>query len=93
MIKVKLHFMGPLADFTGEKEATIELPNGSKFRDLLKKIDERFGKKLPEMFYANGQYKMLLLMLNLRDIHPEKDVERPLADGDSLHVIPPVGGG
>ncbi len=85
--------MGPLADFTGEKEVKVELPDGSKFRDLLRIFDEKFAKKLPKPLYSEGEFKMLLLMLNLQDIHPEKDVDRALANGDELHVIPPVGGG
>ncbi len=84
--------MGPLADFTGEKQASVELPEESKFGDLWKYVLENYFPKLPKGFYEDGVLRMLL-MLNLKDIHEEKDLDRPLEDGDSLYLIPPIGGG
>ena len=93
MIKVNVHFMGYLSDFTGTKEAVIELPDKSTFKDLLTNLKEGYVKKIPEPLYKDGEFKMIMLMLNLRDIFENKDGERPLADGDTLHLIPPIGGG
>ncbi|MHA1129482.1 MAG: MoaD/ThiS family protein [Candidatus Helarchaeota archaeon] len=92
MIRITIHFMGPLADFTGEKEVHIELPDESKFGDLWNFVLDNYFPKLPKGFYEDGILRMLL-MLNLQDIHEEKDAHRPLKDGDALYLIPPIGGG
>ncbi|MHA1651960.1 MAG: MoaD/ThiS family protein [Candidatus Helarchaeota archaeon] len=91
-MKVKILFMGPLADFTGEKEVLIELPEGSTVGDLLKYVVKNYIPKLPKGLYVDGQFRMML-MLNQRDIHEQKDANRPLKDGNILYLIPPIGGG
>jgi molybdopterin converting factor small subunit len=92
VIKIKILFMGPLGELVGEREATVELPDQSKFRDLLNYAIKNFVPKFPKALYVNGEFRMIL-MLNQRDIHEQKDADRPLNDGDTLYFIPPIGGG
>lgn len=73
---------------------TLELPAyKSTFKDLMRIIRERYEDKFPDKLYENGQFKMIHLMLNRRDIYESKDADHPLKDGDELYFIPPIGGG
>ena len=72
---------------------TLELPDESMFKDLMRIIRERYEDKFPDKLYENGQFKMIHLMLNRRDIYENKEADHPLKDGDELYFIPPIGGG
>ncbi len=74
-------------------DPTLELSDESTFKDLMKLIRERYEDKFPDKLYEEGQFKMIHLMLNRRDIYENKDGDHPLKDGDELYFIPPIGGG
>jgi MoaD family protein len=95
MIKVKAIFMSILGELIGMKEADIELPDYSTFKDLMKIIKEKYGPKFPKELFKRsaGEFQYMHLMLNMKDIYEKKDGDRPLADGDVLYFIPPIGGG
>ncbi len=92
MVKVKINFMGYLSDFTGIKELELEFPPNSTLKDLLNGL-KKYVKKLPKMLYQDGEFKMLHLMINFQDVYQQQDGNRPLAEGDALYLIPPIGGG
>ena len=93
MIKVKVIFMGYLADFTKAKEVELELVESSIFKDLLNEVKENYIAKFPNQYFQGDDFRYLHLMLNLKDIDAKKDADRPLENGDTFYLIPPVGGG
>jgi MoaD family protein len=94
-IKVKAIFMSILGELIGMKEVEIELPESSTFKDLMAVIKQEYGPKFPKELFKRsaGEFQYMHLMLNMKDIYEKKDGDHPLADGDVLYFIPPIGGG
>ena len=85
--------MSILRDFTGIAEDTVELPDNAVFKELLALFREKYEGKLPKELYYDGEFKMIHIMFNKRDVNFKDDLEKPLSDGDIFYLIPPIGGG
>jgi MoaE-MoaD fusion protein len=71
-----------LAAKTGEREASLDLPDGSSVRDALRALERRYAALLD---FAGK----LAPAVNQTYVRPD----HALADGDELALIPPVSGG
>lgn len=89
MLKVTVKFFAFYRDMTGTEELTLEFPEGSNVRDLLRSLEEKFegfrGKLL------NRKVGSRSYILVRRGEWP--DADDPLADGDEFYLFPPLGGG
>jgi molybdopterin converting factor small subunit len=77
-IRVTVRLYGPLAESAGMESITLDLPPGSTVADALVAIRSRILLD-PSIRPAVG----------LEYVPPS----RPLAAGETIHLIPPVGGG
>lgn len=92
-MRVHVHFMSILGELMGITNPILELPDGSTFKELMRLIRDRYGDKFPPKLYEDGQFKMIHIMLNRKDVYEDKDADRPIHEGDELYFIPPIGGG
>ncbi|MDI6871165.1 MAG: MoaD family protein [Bacillota bacterium] len=76
------------------KTGTVEVQAGT-VKEALAALVERFGPALAaELFDASGEVKPLYnLLLNGRNIAYLSGLDTPLAEGDTLTIIPPAAGG
>jgi molybdopterin converting factor small subunit len=93
-MRVSVTFLGPLRDQAGAQSIEAELPDGATYRDLLDHIADTMEAKLAVWAWdktARSFSRRVVVSLNLSlDLREETT---PLAEGDELIVVPPLGGG
>ncbi len=84
-MRVRVRFFSILKDIVGSESLELELPDGSRLRDLLSKIYELYpnvekigGEDVGVIALVNGNYGKL---------------DDTLRDGDEVALIPPASGG
>ncbi len=94
-MEVGVKYYAMLRDATGRKTEEVELPEGSKVSDLLKRLTDLYGDAFRRHIYdGEGRLKLFLsYMLNGVNIHSLRGFDTELKDGDVLAMLPPVGGG
>ena len=93
-MRVTVHVYDRIRDSLGSSRLVTELPPGSDlaalFADLAERYDPRFAA-LPND--EDSPFGVNALVLNGRRVVMPRDAWVALADGDELHLIPPIGGG
>jgi MoaE-MoaD fusion protein len=81
-VRIRLLFFAVLRDITGTTDAELDVPEGTKPRDIWQSLRERHGQlaayEQPPMTAINESYA---------------SPDEALRDGDELAFIPPVAGG
>ncbi|TRO46910.1 MoaD family protein [Candidatus Bathyarchaeota archaeon] len=80
---------------TGEYGATLELPDVSRVRDLLREVAARYGEGLREYLFTDegGLHSHVVVILNGRGVGVLDGLDTPLTDGDRVAILPSIGGG
>jgi molybdopterin synthase catalytic subunit len=81
-VRVELRFFAIVRERIGTGEETLDLPDGSIVRDVLRHVESAYPDIAPLL-------RASMVMRN----HEYVDPEQPLADGDEIAFIPPVSGG
>ncbi len=83
---MQVRYLSALRDRAGLREELVELPAGSRLRNLADWLAQRRGLGLPE--------PQVMATLNGRgwSQYPE-GLETPLSEGDQIALFPVVGGG
>lgn len=91
-MSIKIVFYGPLSTITREKTATIE---ASSLRDALTQLYARYGKDFTDRVCdeKGNPRRFINIYINGRDIRFLKNIDTKLKDGDTITLIPAVGGG
>ena len=92
-MKVTVVFFGPLADQTGQKISTFDLPEGANYGDLLDNIGQRFSHRFHERIWdpeENSFTAGILVIGAGRDLESR---ETPLIDGEEIKIVPVFAGG
>jgi molybdopterin synthase sulfur carrier subunit len=94
-MKVHVKYYAMVRNATGKKEETIELDNGSKVRDLLNIIVNRYGEALRRYLYSGEAQRIDYLMITVNDVNTMSlnKHDTILHDGDTVMLLPPIGGG
>ena len=92
---VKVHYYAMLREITGKKQEEFVIENKIKFSKFLKNLADNYGDALGNKIYENhGRHRnYLIYLINGRNIHSEEGFETRLNEGDSIAIMPPVGGG
>lgn len=94
-MKVEVKFFTSLREITGKKADEIQLQNVITVEELLNLLSEKYGKKFREYIYnKKGKVQdFLSFLVNGRNINVLQGFDTELKQGDTIAIIPPVGGG
>jgi len=95
-VKVTVRFFTTLREIVGKGEEKYEVKvTDLTVSELLKRLEEKYGKPFQEYVYdEKGEVKgYLQLLVNGRSITTLQGMGTKLKEGDTLAIIPPVGGG
>ncbi|HHI01037.1 MAG: MoaD family protein [Thermococcus sp.] len=89
-MRIKVRYFARFRELTGTGEEKIELPEGSKVRDLIEKIKELHPKFKDEIF---GEDYDDNADVNISRNGRYASFEEELEDGDIVALFPPTSGG
>ncbi|MEN6444406.1 MAG: ubiquitin-like small modifier protein 1 [Methanoregula sp.] len=90
---VKVRFFARFRELFGTDIVT-DVPDGSSFIDLVRRIAEKNTDGYAAIFDENGSFReFVILMKNGMRIDCADAAATPVADGDEIAVFPPVAGG
>jgi len=96
-MQVSIRYFTVLREITGKKEEVIVFPEKQKVTVALtlETLSEKYGKSFIDyVFDSKGQIKNFLqLLINGASIVSDDKLELILQNGDTLIILPPVGGG
>ena len=86
--------MGVLASFFGAKTASVALPEGSCYDDLLAELGRMFAPNMPEQLWDKEQKTFNARILATRDERSLAPVDgSELVDGDQIKLFLMAAGG
>ena len=87
-----MKFFGSFREIWGEKEKEIELQSGSNIGKLLEFLCDSSNRR--DQIFNGGEIKSYLaIMKNGKHIQHLNGLGTKLAEGDTIVIFPPVGGG
>ena len=96
-MQISIRYFTVLREITNKKEETITFPENQKITVslTLKTLSNKYGKPFTDyIFDTKGQVKNFLqLLINGVNITTEDKLALTLQNGDTLIILPPVGGG
>jgi molybdopterin synthase sulfur carrier subunit len=94
-LKVTVKLFTTLRELAGKGEVTVETNNKLTVATLLRKLEERYGEEFREYVYdENGNVKgFLQFLVNGKSVETFQGLKTRLKDGDTVAILPPVGGG
>jgi MoaD family protein len=90
-IKIKVKLFTSLREISGKKMVEIDCPSKITIKELLMNISEKFGSRFTEYLFNEKEEvrKYIQVLLNGR----ARGLETILEEGDTIALLPPVGGG
>jgi MoaD family protein len=96
-VQISIRYFTILREITGKKEEKIIFPEKQKITVALtlKTLSDKYNKSFTDyIFDSKGQIKNFLqLIINETSITSDDKLEVTLQNGDTLIILPPVGGG
>ncbi len=93
-MNVRVRFYGMVHDEVGTREWVLELIEGSTVNDLLSILVERHPSLSNLVYDYEGVFrKYLEVAVNQTDIIGLNGLETALNEGDTVLIMPPIGGG
>ncbi len=94
-MKVEVKFFTSLREITGKKVEQVQSPNAITVGELLFGLSEKYGKEFKEYLYnKKGKvHPYLMILVNGKGINVLQGSETKLKEGDTVAILPPVGGG
>ena len=94
-MKVEVKFFTSLREITGKKTEEIQIQEKTTVKDILTILSEKYGKNFREYIYSkNGKVQgFLSFLVNGKNINAVEGFETKLRKGDTVAILPPVGGG
>ena len=94
-MKVEVKFFTSLREITCKKVDEIQLQSVITVEELLTLLSEKYGKKFTEYIYnKKGKVQNFLsFLVNGKNINVLQGFDTELKQGDTIVIIPPVGGG
>jgi molybdopterin converting factor small subunit len=92
-MRVRVTFLGILAEYTGLPHLELEMGKGASVRDLLLAVGGRFSTRFPKQVW-NAEREcfgpMIGVFLDQRDV---EDEDTPLQEGSEVILLPMMAGG
>ncbi len=90
---IKVIFFGPLERWAGKREF---LSNGNSIQEIFEKLSIEIGRSLIDHLtnQDTGEIKSHFhVLLNGIDTDSSDCLATPVTDGDTITIVPPIGGG
>ncbi|MFP3951096.1 MAG: ubiquitin-like small modifier protein 1 [Candidatus Bathyarchaeia archaeon] len=94
-VEVEVRYYALIRGITKKKTEKMELRQRESVKNLLHHLIEHYGERLEHYIYDDdGEPRgYLTYMLNGENIFGIKGFETRLRGGDTLSILPPIGGG
>ena len=92
---VEVKFFTSLREITGKKVDEIQLQDTISVEELLTQLASKYGKKFEDYLYnEKGQVRShLSILVNGKSTNVLQGLDTELKEGDTVAILPPVGGG
>ena len=94
-MKVEVKFFTSLREITGKKVDKVQVQNIITVEELLTQLSKKYGKEFREYLYnEKGKvHRYLSILVNGKSINILQGLDTELKEGDTVAILPPVGGG
>ena len=94
-MRVQIRYYAMARDAAGKRDEDVTLPEGSTVLDLVNVLMELYGPTFKGLVYDDGGRLLDYLMFSVNDVDIMglEGFETTLRDGDTVRVMPPIGGG
>lgn len=92
IMRILVQYTVPLAEFTGKRRETVELPEGAALSDLFHQLAELHGPRFRKAFYDEGQAFQPMFAVTRNGTLVEDDEVR-LAEDDQIALVAHFAGG
>lgn len=92
-MRVTVRLTGIIRHHAGVKEKTYELPEGAVAVDLLRRVGEDFGHRMPRRLWDADEGRFHPIIKVSRRGTPFLEDGDPLRDGDEVYIISRMAGG
>jgi molybdopterin synthase sulfur carrier subunit len=96
-LRVKVKYFTTLRELAGRAEEIFELENGKCLGDLIEIVASRYGGEARRYLYTDEDQKIIdpsvRFLINGKDSKMLQGLKTKLEDGDTIAIIPPIGGG
>jgi len=91
-VRVRLYF--PFREEVGEDPIELVVPEGAVAAQVVEALVARFPSLRPRFYDPQGQiHRHISALVNGTSIQFRRGWSTPVADGDEVILLPPVGGG
>jgi molybdopterin synthase sulfur carrier subunit len=94
-MKVEVKFFTSLREITGKKVDEVQLQDIITVEELLTQLSKKYGKEFREYLYnEKGKvHSYLSILVNGKSTNVLQGLNTELKEGDTIAILPPVGGG
>jgi len=95
-LKIKVRYFTTLRELARAAEEEIEMKEGSTLVDLLKKIASKYGGEASNYLFDKRSGVIdpsIQFLVNGISIHSLQGLRTELKDGNTVAIVPPIGGG
>ncbi|MFH2110276.1 MAG: MoaD/ThiS family protein [Candidatus Bathyarchaeota archaeon] len=94
-MRVKVRYYAMARDAAGKRDEAVTLPGGSTVLDLVHVLIDLYGPTFKGYVYDDEGRLLDYLMFSVNDVNTLglDGFETTLRDGDTVRVMPPIGGG
>ncbi len=92
-MRVTVHLTGIVRHHAGVKDRAYELPEGATAGDLLRRVGEDLGHRLPPRMWDAGSKRFHPVIRATRRGTPFLEDGDPLKNGDEIFIISRMAGG
>jgi hypothetical protein len=93
-MNVTVSFVGVLASFVGAETASVDLPEGSRYEDLLAELGRMFAPNMPQLLWDEERRTFKAPILATRDERSLAPIDgSELVDGDQIKLFLMAAGG
>ena len=94
-MRINVKFFATLREIVGEWNIELSLPEGTTVDEVLRGLVKQYGERFRNYVYDEKGviHDYLIFLVNGESISAMKGFETILSEGDSLIILPPIGGG